>query len=298
MNKIILDLCGGTGSWSRPWALNGYDVRIITLPEHDVRDYHPPENVWGIFTASPCTEFSVLNYIAENRERDFDAGKGGNIVIKLYNGDCLQLLQEISDKSIDICFTSPPYNRKRNDKYANYNDTKENYYEFLLKVIESLRLKVKKHIFLNIQTNYYNKQDVYRLIGTYADYIQQIFIWEKSNPLPASGNSITNAFEYFIVIGEKPLKSNRTYVKNHLTTSVNSDTTTKIHKAVMKQEVSDWFIERFTNKEDIVIDPFMGLGTTGISCVKNKCDFIGIELDEQYFNIAKQRIEQSNNKFV
>ena len=155
-------------------------------------------------------------------------------MIKLYNGDCLQLLQEIPDKSIDICFTSPPYNRKRNDKYANYDDTKENYYEFLLKVVESLRPKVKKHIFLNIQTNYYNKQDVYRLIGTYADYIQQIFIWEKSNPLPASGNSITNAFEYFIVIGEKPLKSNRTYVKNHLTTSVNSDTTTKIHKAIMK----------------------------------------------------------------
>lgn len=211
-------------------------------------------------------------------------------MIKLYNGDCLQLLQEIPDKSIDICFTSPPYNRKRNDKYANYDDTKEDYYEFLLKVIESLRPKVKKYIFLNIQTNYYNKQDVYRLIGTYADYIQQIFIWEKSNPLPASGNSITNAFEYFIVIGEKPLKSNRTYVKNHLTTSVNSDTTTKIHKAVMKQEVSDWFIERFTHEGDVVLDPFMGLGTTGISCAKNNCNFIGIELDKEYFNIAKERL--------
>lgn len=45
--KIILDLCGGTGSWSRPWQLNGYDVRIITLPEYDVRTYKPPENVWG-----------------------------------------------------------------------------------------------------------------------------------------------------------------------------------------------------------------------------------------------------------
>lgn len=214
-------------------------------------------------------------------------------MIKLYNGDCLQLLQEIPDKSIDICFTSPPYNRKRNDKYANYDDTKEDYYEFLLKVIESLRPKVKKHIFLNIQTNYYNKQDVYRLIGTYADYIQQIFIWEKSNPLPASGNSITNAFEYFIVIGEKPLKSNRTYVKNHLTTSVNSDTTTKIHKAVMKQEVSDWFIERFTHEGNTVLDPFMGLGTTGISCANNNCNFIGIELDKEYFNIAKERLGEA-----
>lgn len=51
--KIILDLCGGTGSWSRPWALNGYDVRIITLPDHDVRTYEPPDGVYGILAAPP-----------------------------------------------------------------------------------------------------------------------------------------------------------------------------------------------------------------------------------------------------
>lgn len=72
--KIILDLCGGTGSWSRPWAEAGYDVRIITLPEHDVRTFVPPENVWGILAAPPCTEFSVLNCKAEARERNEAAG--------------------------------------------------------------------------------------------------------------------------------------------------------------------------------------------------------------------------------
>lgn len=214
---------------------------------------------------------------------------------KLYHGDCLEIMKDIPDKSVDIVFTSPPYNRKRNDKYTNYNDTKEDYYGFLLRAIEMLRQKAKRHVFLNIQTNYYNKQDVYRLIGTYADYIQPIFVWEKSNPLPAPGNNITNAFEYFVVIGDKSLKSKRTYTKNHLTTSVNSDTTTKIHKAVMKQDVSDWFIERFTNKGDIVLDCFMGLGTTGISCKKFGCDFIGIELNENYFNIAKERIDNAKN---
>ena len=218
------------------------------------------------------------------------------MIIDIKNGDFLEVMTSIPDKSVDIAFFSPPYNRKRNDKYLNYEDTKDDYYSFLLKVIELLKLKTKRYIFLNVQTNYYNKSEIYKLIGTYADYIQQIFVWEKSNPLPAPGNSITNAFECFIAIGEKPLKSNRTYVKNHLTTSVNSDTTTKIHKAVMKQEVSDWFIERFTNKGDIVIDPFMGLGTTGISCVKNECDFIGIELDKEYFNIAKERLEKAKEE--
>ncbi len=73
-SKIILDLCGGTGSWSRPWELAGYDVRIITLPKYDVRTYEPPENVFGILAAPPCTEFSVLNCKAENRKRDFESG--------------------------------------------------------------------------------------------------------------------------------------------------------------------------------------------------------------------------------
>ncbi len=53
-----MDLCGGTGAWSRPYAEAGYDVRVITLPEYDVRLYTPPENVYGILAAPPCTHFS------------------------------------------------------------------------------------------------------------------------------------------------------------------------------------------------------------------------------------------------
>jgi len=56
--KIILDLCGGTGSWSKPYKEAGYDVRNITLPEYDVRTYIPPDNVYGILAAPPCTHLS------------------------------------------------------------------------------------------------------------------------------------------------------------------------------------------------------------------------------------------------
>lgn len=59
MSKIILDLCGGTGSWSKYYKELGYDVRLITLPEHDVRTYQPPEGVYGILAAPPCTHFTV-----------------------------------------------------------------------------------------------------------------------------------------------------------------------------------------------------------------------------------------------
>lgn len=70
-NKIILDLCGGTGSWSKPYKEAGYDVRVITIPEHDVRTYTPPEGVYGILAAPPCTMFSYARTNAKTL-RDFE----------------------------------------------------------------------------------------------------------------------------------------------------------------------------------------------------------------------------------
>lgn len=58
-DKIILDLCGGTGAWSQPYQEAGYDVRIITLPLYDVRSYEPPPDTYGILAAPVCTDFSV-----------------------------------------------------------------------------------------------------------------------------------------------------------------------------------------------------------------------------------------------
>ena len=76
-DKIILDLCGGTGTWSKPYADAGYDVRLITSPDYDVTDYIPPTNVYGVLAAPPCTEFSLaLNYhiAVHGRKRDFVKG--------------------------------------------------------------------------------------------------------------------------------------------------------------------------------------------------------------------------------
>lgn len=93
-NKIILDLCGGTGSWSKPYKDAGYDVRVITLPEYDITncfianhhlsfpkltgpDGERPSlridihQIYGILAAPPCTEFSVAK---GNRPRNFEGG--------------------------------------------------------------------------------------------------------------------------------------------------------------------------------------------------------------------------------
>jgi hypothetical protein len=70
-DRLILDLCAGSGAWSEPYQRAGYRVRRVTLPADDVRTFIPPEGVWGILAAPPCTEFSLAK---NGRERDFARG--------------------------------------------------------------------------------------------------------------------------------------------------------------------------------------------------------------------------------
>lgn len=75
--RIILDLCGGTGSWSKPYRDNGYDVRVITHPTYDVFDYFEYKdfikNIHGIMAAPTCTMFSLARTTAST-ERDLEGG--------------------------------------------------------------------------------------------------------------------------------------------------------------------------------------------------------------------------------
>lgn len=207
--------------------------------------------------------------------------------IRIIQGNCLEVMKDIPDKSVEHVFTSPPYNRKRNDKYEHYDDTVVNYYELVKESIEqSLRVS-KCHVIFNIQKNYYNKADVFKLFGTFSDKIVEVIIWEKSNPMPASALAITNAYEFFLILGDRPIKSNTTYTKNIITTSVNGKMP-RSHKAVMKQEVADWFIEKFTKEGETILDPFAGTGTTALTSKTR--NFILIEKEPEYIDIIKKRI--------
>ena len=90
-NKIILDLCGGTGSWSNPYKDNGYDVRLITLPNYDVRHYNPPENVYGILAAPPCDQFSFAKTTGKPRDL-----RGGYKIVRA----CLDIIAKCQYKLI------------------------------------------------------------------------------------------------------------------------------------------------------------------------------------------------------
>jgi len=88
--RIILDLCGGTGSWSKPYKDAGYDVRLVTLPDHDVRTYEPPGSVYGILAAPPCTEFSFAKHFHGKGNYHHDFALGLEVVCA-----CLMIIAEI-----------------------------------------------------------------------------------------------------------------------------------------------------------------------------------------------------------
>ena len=212
---------------------------------------------------------------------------------QVIHGDCLIEMQKIPDKSVDYVFTSPPYNRKRNDKYEHYDDSVNDYFNLLKESINASLRVTKKHVFFNIQKNYYNKVDVNKVIGHFAEKIVEIIIWEKTNPMPAAGKAITNSYEFFIVLGDSSLKSNTTYTKNIISTGVNSKMP-KSHKAVMREDVALWFIEKFTKDGDIILDPFAGTGTTGVACKNLNRNYILIEKEQEYIDIINKRLLTNN----
>ena len=99
-DKIILDLCGGTGSWSKPYKDNGYTVINVTLPEYDVRLYIPPKNVYGILAAPPCTQFSFARTNAKI-PRNFEVGVSTV-------SDCLNIVYQCQCKIKKDTQKTPP----------------------------------------------------------------------------------------------------------------------------------------------------------------------------------------------
>lgn len=217
-------------------------------------------------------------------------------------GNCIDVMKKLDDKIFDVSFTSPPYNRKRNDKYANFNDASNNYYKLLCDVTENLLRLTKGNVIINVQSNMYNKADVAKWQGYFADKLKGVVIWTKENPCPSWNYkakkdvfSVTNSFEYFFIFGEdtSDFEANGK-ILNYIHTTVNTEHFNG-HGAVMKMEVAEFFIRNFTKPNDFVFDPFMGMGTTAIACNKYGRRWGGVEINPEYKDRAEKRIKLENS---
>jgi len=235
---------------------------------------------------------------------------------KIYNMDCLDGMKQIPDDSIDCVITSPPYNynlrihygeyggRSVNDhnKYGKmYDDalSMDDYFEWQKECIEQMLRISKGIVFYNIQMLTGNKVALFKLIGHFAEQIKEVIIWDKINAEPAMHDGVLNSvYEYIIVFDKndaisrqfKTFNSERGILTNMLRIQKNHLKQNIAHSAVFPLQLPRHIIKYFTNDGDTILDPFMGSGTTAIACIKEKRNFIGFELNTDYYTRATKRI--------
>lgn len=229
----------------------------------------------------------------------------------IIHGDCLDVMKTLDSGSVDYVFTSPPYNDSgktdrdvetgRHIKYKTV-EFREDWYDWQVECIDQMLRVTKNMVFYNVQALLSNKKDVYRLIGHYADKIHMILIWYKPNAQPQNyDNRIGNCYEMVLIFkckGFKVLHCNDKNYNNVIVQNINADRRyTNIHHAVMSQGFADEIIREFTQKGETVLDPFCGLATTGIACVNQHRNFIGIEIDEEYYTIATERLKADTSQY-
>lgn len=155
----------------------------------------------------------------------------------------------------------------------------------------------KRQVLYNIQPILNNKKDVYALIGRFSSVIDNILIWYKPNAQPQHyPHRIGNFYEMVLVLKGKEfdkLYVNSNGYTNVIVQNINSNRAfSDKHRALMSERFCNEIIREFTLPTDTILDPFMGLATTGICCAKQNRNFIGIEIHEPYFDIAKKRMKQ------
>lgn len=230
-------------------------------------------------------------------------------MVDLRCGDCLEEMKNIPDKSIDCIITDPPYefNPKNNGGGKMY-ETRKYHKEILSKHgginldigISNEILNEFKRILKSMNLIIFLNQFQFPQILNWClenKYRYTITVWNKTNPIPATNNKYLDDLEFIIFIRENGKKMYGDYntKKRIYVSSVNKKDKQKYqHPTIKPLELIEKYIINHTLENEIILDPFMGSGTTGVACKKLKRNFIGIELDKKYFEIAKKRIEERN----
>ena len=214
-------------------------------------------------------------------------------MIKLLQGDCMELMNNIPNESIDLVLTDIPYNKvNRKDNGLRKLD-KENADVLtfdLQEFLEQIYNKTKSTIII-----FCGKEQV-SLIHSFFNEKQKKgkgtvrqLIWEKTNPSPMNGqyiylSGVENAIWFKKRGGTFNAHCKNTVFKYPIGRS-------KLHPTEKNHLLLQELILDNSNENDLILDPCMGSGSTGVVALQNNRNFIGMELDENYFAIAKNRIE-------
>jgi site-specific DNA-methyltransferase (adenine-specific) len=218
-------------------------------------------------------------------------------MIELRLGDCLEVMRSISDKSIDLVLTDPPYNIARKNNFATMGRAGIDFGEWdkgfdLFSYIDQVSRILKKDGSFVVFNDWRN-------LGAIADYAEKqgfdtkdMIRLEKSNPMPRNRDRryITD-YECAIWFVKKGAKwtfnrQDSKYQRPKFVANIESG----LHPTQKNLSLMENLVKIHSNQGDMVIDPFMGSGTTGLACKNLNRKFIGIEQNADYFEIAKNRI--------
>ncbi|WP_307979867.1 DNA methyltransferase [uncultured Senegalimassilia sp.] len=253
---------------------------------------------------------SAASALDGNRDFRAEINRGG---IRLINGDCLVSMEGIADGSVDLLLTDPPYNLGlfMQERATNLKRMRENYFgaagwdnlcaddwaESMDEFFGEAARVVRKGGALIVFMAVIKLETLIGLAQKHGFYYKTTGAWHKLNPMPRNMNlhfiNSTESWVYF-VNGAKTGTFNNDGKALHdfFETSVTPKSEKEYgkHPTQKPVELMDYFVRTLTNPGNIVLDPFMGSGSSGVSAKGMGRKFIGIELDEDYFDIAVQRM--------
>ena len=238
--------------------------------------------------------------------------------MELLNGDCLELLQNIPDKSIDMILTDPPYGITASKwdsvipfapMWEHLNRIIKDNGAILLFGIEPFSSQLVCSNIKNYRHKWvWNKNNSCGFATVKLrpfSICEDIFVFGKNRvnyyPImetrgkPRNKGGYSKSDNYNLQPTLTKEKNNLYYPKNLLNFS-NSIQTGKLHPTQKPVPLLEYLIKTYTLENETVLDFTMGSGSTGVACVKTNRDFIGIELDDKYFSIAKDRIEAAQKE--
>lgn len=234
--------------------------------------------------------------------------------IKLYNDDCIAVMDQLDDRLIDLIVTDPPYNlghfmKSRDTNLGamrdnffgsagwddmDYDEWEQSMDKFFQSAARIIKIGGTMIVFMSI----IKVETIIRLASKYGFYYKTTGIWHKTNPMPRNMNlHFVNSTETWIYFTYKTktgtFNNGGAMFHDFIETSVtpNSERRYGKHPTQKPESLIQHFVEILSDPGDRVFDPFMGSGTTGVVAKQTGRRFIGVELDPEYFDMAKRRIE-------
>jgi len=229
---------------------------------------------------------------------------------RIYNEDCLEGMKQIPDNSIDLVVTSPPYNKsfydkhtpskhdvwkQRNIKYENFNDDMqpEKYREWQKTLLQEMVriIKPEGSIFYN-HKSFSVKHKLNFPTFVFDFNVRQLIIWDRKSTPQLAPIRFLPTTEYVFWITKSNIQpkfyNNELIFKKEVWELAAKPMLD--HPAPFPIEIPTNCILATTDKNDIVLDPFMGSGTTALACCNTGRNYIGFEISSEYCDLANKRI--------